>query len=105
VGAERVAQHRAVRTSEGTHCIAIGQRGRALNASKAAFAAVRFAASADNARPFAVAYGGQFGGELKVIAAILEAPIIKRNLAHLGPRARQRRVCSPVGRRWCTQPD
>jgi hypothetical protein len=39
-------------------------------------------------RPLAVAHGRQLAGELKIIAAILELPVIEKILTHLGLQAR-----------------
>ena len=44
------------------------------------------------------------GGELKVIAAILEQPVIERILTHLGLQPTRSRSPPPVGRR-CKRPD
>ena len=45
------------------------------------------------------------GGELKIIAAILEAPVIERILTLLGLQARRRRGRRGAERRCCKRPD
>ena len=44
------------------------------------------------------------GGELKIMAAILEAPVIEKILMHLGLQAGHRLAHQPVARR-CRRPD
>jgi hypothetical protein len=56
-------------------------------------------------RPSAVAHGRQLRGELKIIAAILEQPVIERILMHLGLQARAPPRPQPVGRLCCTPPE
>jgi hypothetical protein len=49
---------------------------------------MKAAARCTQSRPSAVAHGGQLGGEWKIIAATLEAPVIEKMFTHLGLRGR-----------------
>jgi len=62
---------------------------RGLGGCYAAKAAIRGHSSNSRRRPAAVAHSRQLPSWLKIIAAILEQPVIEKILMHLGLQARE----------------
>jgi hypothetical protein len=65
-----------------------GRRAHSRSGSYDRFAVAKLGALSARHRPSAVVHGRQLSGELKIIAAILEQPVIEKILTHLGLQAR-----------------